>query len=360
MDAAVCAKVLQLVNSAYFGLGQKIVSMRPAVTYLGVEIIKSLVLGCTSFSDKAISEVKGFSPDRLQHHSMLTALLAKKIVGNPALADAAFTAGLLHDIGALVLLHAAPPDYVRALERKKELRRRQRRGRARDLRRHARRGRRLSTGPVGHPVPDRRGGRVPSPAQRSGAGIARPGRRRAHGERPGRGDDRGRQAALPAGSDIDSSAASTSDSCAKPASKRLSRRAAPKPRSCSAGWPKRNARGHDGSASALASSNGRASMRIAQDCGGRTVPDRRRWRAHCSCHRTDAARHAAAAASAAASARRSSRPCPAICASTASSRSTRRERLAWNFVPMDRVGVSLLKLDDAQSELLGPLARQRR
>jgi HD-like signal output (HDOD) protein len=51
---------------------------------------------------------------------MLTAVLAKKIVGNPALADAAFTAGLLHDIGALVLLHAAPPDYVRALERKKE------------------------------------------------------------------------------------------------------------------------------------------------------------------------------------------------------------------------------------------------
>jgi HD-like signal output (HDOD) protein len=52
---------------------------------------------------------------------MLTAVLAKKIVSNPALADAAFTAGLLHDIGALVLLHAAPPDYVRSLDRKKEL-----------------------------------------------------------------------------------------------------------------------------------------------------------------------------------------------------------------------------------------------
>jgi HD-like signal output (HDOD) protein len=48
--------------------------------------------------------------------------LEKKIVSNPQLADAACTAGLLHDIGALVLLHAAPPDYVRALERKKELR----------------------------------------------------------------------------------------------------------------------------------------------------------------------------------------------------------------------------------------------
>ncbi len=121
LDAAVCAKVLQLVNSAYFGLGQKIVSVRAAVTYLGVEIIKSLVLGSSSFSDKAISEVKGFSPERLQQHSLLTALLAKKIVTNPALADAAFTAGLLHHIGALVLLHAAPPDYTRAIERAREL-----------------------------------------------------------------------------------------------------------------------------------------------------------------------------------------------------------------------------------------------
>jgi HD-like signal output (HDOD) protein len=48
-------------------------------------------------------------------------VLAKKICTNPSLAYAAFTAGLLHDIGALVLLYAAPPDYVRALDRKKEL-----------------------------------------------------------------------------------------------------------------------------------------------------------------------------------------------------------------------------------------------
>src|SRR4030095_5269981 len=64
---------------------------------------------------------KGFSPDQLQQNSLLTALLAKKIVGNPALADAAFTAGLLHHIGALVLLHAAPPHYERALELRKQL-----------------------------------------------------------------------------------------------------------------------------------------------------------------------------------------------------------------------------------------------
>jgi HD-like signal output (HDOD) protein len=62
MDAAVCAKVLQLVNSAYFGLGQKIVSIRPAVTYLGVEIIKSLVLGSTSFSTRPSARSKASRP----------------------------------------------------------------------------------------------------------------------------------------------------------------------------------------------------------------------------------------------------------------------------------------------------------
>ena len=61
------------------------------------------------------------SINKLQQHSLLTALLAKKIVASPQLADAAFTAGLLHHIGCLVLLHAAPPDYGRALERARQL-----------------------------------------------------------------------------------------------------------------------------------------------------------------------------------------------------------------------------------------------
>ena len=94
MDAAVCAKVLQLVNSAYFGLGQKIVSIRPAVTYLGVEIIKSLVLSSTS-SDKA-SRMKGFCPTSAASRS---AACSPRRCSHPQL-DAAFTAGLCTHRGA--------------------------------------------------------------------------------------------------------------------------------------------------------------------------------------------------------------------------------------------------------------------
>jgi uncharacterized protein DUF3500 len=72
--------------------------------------------------------------------------------------------------------------------------------------------------------------------------------------------------------------------------------------------------------------------------------------------RTDAV--AADAPSAAASANAASaflKSLPADLRSKASFPLEAPERLVWNFVPMERVGVSLLKLDDAQSELLGPL-----
>jgi len=69
---------------------------------------------------------------------------------------------------------------------------------------------------------------------------------------------------------------------------------------------------------------------------------------------TDAASKANGAASASAAAA-FLKSLPADLRATASFPLEAPERLVWNFVPMERVGVSLLKLDDAQSELLGPL-----
>ena len=105
-----------------------------------------------------------------------------------------------------MLLHAAPPDYVRALERKKELK-----GDSAAAEReifgvtHAEVGAYL-LGLWGIPFPiveavafHHRPNEV-APESRAA------GRRRAHGQRPGRGDDRGRWRAAPTGSDIDSSA----------------------------------------------------------------------------------------------------------------------------------------------------------
>ena len=363
MDAAVCAKVLQLVNSAYFGLGQKIVSVRAAVTYLGVEVIKSLVLGSSSFSDKAISEVKGFSPERLQHHSMLTALLAKKIVSSPQLADAAFTAGLLHDIGALVLLHAAPPDYVRALDRTKELG-----GDTASAEReifgvtHAEVGAYL-LGLWGIPFPiveavafHHRPNEVAPESRALVAAI-----HIASGLVEEMTDAGGKARAD--GPASTARRASTWPSCAKPAWKRPSRRAAPTPKRCSArsptppdGAPREGP--HDTAAhcpNIALFPRGRSAMRFARMAASWNFPGGGRGRRAAAADERGRGAGSTRTARAETLVQRFLASLPAELRSCASFSFDSPQRLEWYFVPRERVGVPLLKLDDTQSELLGPL-----
>ncbi|MCK5069330.1 MAG: HDOD domain-containing protein, partial [Desulfocapsa sp.] len=117
-DMAMSAKVLQLVNSAFFGLFQKVESPARAVNLLGLDTVKSLVLGVGAFSEiKATSKL--FSIQRLWSHSMTVAALAKKIAmtatDDKELIDHCFISGLLHDIGKLVLLAQMVDEYERAV-----------------------------------------------------------------------------------------------------------------------------------------------------------------------------------------------------------------------------------------------------
>lgn len=106
-DPALCAKMLQLVNSAFFGLPRQITSAFEAVMFLGMERVKSLLLYTHFVCLFDTGACPTFSIDRLWHHSMETAGFARWIAqeesGNNKLADEAFTAGLLHDIGKLML-----------------------------------------------------------------------------------------------------------------------------------------------------------------------------------------------------------------------------------------------------------------
>ena len=67
------AKLLQLVNSAYFGSAQRVESIRQAVRYLGVETLKGLALSSAVFSSFEGGAVEGFSPERFQRNSMAAA-----------------------------------------------------------------------------------------------------------------------------------------------------------------------------------------------------------------------------------------------------------------------------------------------
>ncbi|MFT3836975.1 MAG: response regulator [Myxococcaceae bacterium] len=114
-DPAMAAKVLQLVNSAYFGLPQKIASISQAVAYLGAELLKGLALTARLFS-AAGAGPKGFSIERLQEHSLLTARLAKRFVTGKQQSEVAFTGGLMHGVGQLILSQCMGPKFGEAIE----------------------------------------------------------------------------------------------------------------------------------------------------------------------------------------------------------------------------------------------------
>jgi putative nucleotidyltransferase with HDIG domain len=114
-DIAMCAKVLQLVNSSFFGLGRRISSAREAVVYLGIAPLRALVLSAGAFRAFAPARpLEGFSVDALQTHSALVARVAAELLPHPDQAADAFTAGLLHDVGKLVLA-AHRPDELASL-----------------------------------------------------------------------------------------------------------------------------------------------------------------------------------------------------------------------------------------------------
>jgi putative nucleotidyltransferase with HDIG domain len=119
-DISFSAKILQLVNSAYFGLPQKIIDPQQATIYLGIEVVKALVLSnhvFSSFRDEA--ELLGFSISELWRHSLGVGMLAGEIARVEMVEDKvveeAFIAGVLHDIGKLILLRV-PVLYKKIME----------------------------------------------------------------------------------------------------------------------------------------------------------------------------------------------------------------------------------------------------
>ena len=107
-DIAITAKVLQLANSAFFGIGRTVTSVREAVVYLGVETIKSLALMAEAFGKLAPEHLDDFSIEAFQRHAMLVARVAGAILPPGSSQQEAVTAGLLHDIGKLVLIADDP------------------------------------------------------------------------------------------------------------------------------------------------------------------------------------------------------------------------------------------------------------
>jgi len=107
-DVAMAAKVLQLANSAFFGTGRTILQLPEAVTRVGLNNLRALTLSAGAFeSFTPGAPTPGFSIAALQAHSTLVARIARKIAPAPT-GDDAFTAGMLHDVGLLILASQEP------------------------------------------------------------------------------------------------------------------------------------------------------------------------------------------------------------------------------------------------------------
>jgi HD-like signal output (HDOD) protein len=115
-DAAISAKLLQLVNSSYFGLARRIAAVEQAIAYLGIELVRSLALTAQVFdtAEKGPS-IPGWSFNHLQEQCLLTANVARAILADSKQRDEAFTAALLHDVGKVILGLAAPDQFAKVV-----------------------------------------------------------------------------------------------------------------------------------------------------------------------------------------------------------------------------------------------------
>jgi len=118
-DMGMSAKILQLVNSAYFGVRQSVSSISQAINLLGLDAIKTLVVSAKIFS--LFQQTKGadFSLNTLWDHSMTvtrwTRAIAKAENVDKQLIDEFMLAGMLHDVGILVLVCQLSMEYEQAL-----------------------------------------------------------------------------------------------------------------------------------------------------------------------------------------------------------------------------------------------------
>ena len=123
-DVAITAKVLQLVNSAFFGLKHSIRNVQHALTYLGIETIKGIIITADIFSKFSKEEVGRFEINELYNHSYLVGLIGSKIVKtifrDRRIADEVTMAGMLHDIGKLIFIKNFPQQYYEIYYRHKK------------------------------------------------------------------------------------------------------------------------------------------------------------------------------------------------------------------------------------------------
>ena len=110
-DPALTIRLLGIANSPFYGYSSEIGTVTRAVTVLGIDKVRDIVLSAAvtkAFDGVSVDVV---SLDDFWYHSIYCGVLAKNLAPKTSMSpDAAFTAGLLHDIGELILLNRYPDE----------------------------------------------------------------------------------------------------------------------------------------------------------------------------------------------------------------------------------------------------------
>lgn len=112
LDAALTAKTLRLANSSFYGVPNKVTTMQQALSVLGLRSIRTLLTACSITGSFSPAQVGAFDLAAFWRHAIATAVCARVLAPHAGInGENAFTAGLLHDIGALVLASQFPAEY---------------------------------------------------------------------------------------------------------------------------------------------------------------------------------------------------------------------------------------------------------
>lgn len=113
-DQGMTAKVLRMANSAFYGFPRRIATVTDATVFLGFKTVRSIVMAA-SVSDILSQEIEGYAlaPGELWRHSQCVAMASRHIAkrNKYGFVDVAYTAGLLHDIGKVILNNTLKGSY---------------------------------------------------------------------------------------------------------------------------------------------------------------------------------------------------------------------------------------------------------
>ena len=122
-DPALSTRLLKLVNSAYFGMPRKVDTLSRAINLIGIVELRHLTLAASAVEVFADIDSQQFDMAAFWQHSVYCGLIARKLAEHASIlhSERLFTAGLLHDVGRLLMLMELPDEMEKVVLQHHEL-----------------------------------------------------------------------------------------------------------------------------------------------------------------------------------------------------------------------------------------------